>query len=186
MKHLAADHNMKHTFTVANSPWVNGTVERCMRLLQDPYPCLQSKLTLRPQDWPAVVPMIQSALNGAPFPRLGRDNRGNLLTPLQVMTGLKPKRLLLQSSTIEDANATVVSLGKCRTIQLLNISYKQDLKNMYRIVSEKIIRIDHEKYAHTTEKLMLWRQNSNLEILWLFVAPTIKATSFILYGLVHE
>ena len=69
MKELADVYKIKHHFTVAYSPWINGTVESCMKHIQAANCCPQSELTLGPQDWTLITGMIQTSLNEAPLAR---------------------------------------------------------------------------------------------------------------------
>ncbi len=112
MRELADEHRIKHFFTVAYSPWVNGTVESCMKHVQAAYRCLQSELKLGPQDWPTMMGMIMAALNEALLQRLGKREDGTYRTPLEVMTGLKPARAMLHSTHIGKTQAEVKSLEK--------------------------------------------------------------------------
>lgn len=90
MKELPDLHDIKHHFTVAHSPWVNGTVENCMKHILAANRCLQSEMKLGTQDLPIVIGMAQTSLHEAPLPRLGSKPNGTFRTPLEVLTGIKP------------------------------------------------------------------------------------------------
>ena len=47
MEHLAKDHNIHHNFTVAYSPWVNGTVENINRHIRAACTALMTELKTR-------------------------------------------------------------------------------------------------------------------------------------------
>lgn len=55
-----------------------------------------AELKLAPHDWPSVLPVITSALNEAPLARLGYNPEGLARSPLEVMTGIKPRRDILR------------------------------------------------------------------------------------------
>lgn len=93
LANLSSVYRITHQFTVAYSPWINGTVEICMKHIKAACAALRSELRLGPQNWPLLLDIVMGALNSAPLPRLGRDEDGNYRTPLQVMTGLKPNRI---------------------------------------------------------------------------------------------
>jgi Integrase core domain/Integrase zinc binding domain len=61
----------QHHFATAYSPWANGTVERLGREVLRATRAILSELKLRPDQWPFVHRMVQSALNNSPSQRLG-------------------------------------------------------------------------------------------------------------------
>jgi hypothetical protein len=69
-------------YTVAYSPWANGTVEvvnesilRCMR-------SLLSEFKMQLNEWPSLLPLVQGTLNHSPSRRLGG------MSPVTLFTGL--------------------------------------------------------------------------------------------------
>lgn len=50
-----------------------------------------------PQDWPSLLGIIQTVLNEAPLAILGIREDGTYLCPLEVMTGITPRRTLIVS-----------------------------------------------------------------------------------------
>ncbi len=121
MAALADAYCIAHKFTVAYSPWVNGTVEAVMRTVQASCRALLTDLKLGPHDWPSIAPVIQSTLNEAPLERLGPRDEGVHRSPLEVMTGLRPRRDLLYHAITRPADAEHMRLERIRAIQLLNI-----------------------------------------------------------------
>lgn len=95
MIRLAEDYRIRHRFYVAYSPWVNETVESVNKHTMAAYRALCTELSLGPQDWTEFLDIIQSALNETPLPRLGKNREGIYLSPLEVMTGISPRRTLL-------------------------------------------------------------------------------------------
>jgi hypothetical protein len=71
-----------HHFTTAYTPWANGTVEVVNRELLKGVKALLSERKLQVQDWPRVLPVVQSALNTMPADRL------NGTAPLTACTAL--------------------------------------------------------------------------------------------------
>lgn len=96
LQSMARDFNIQHKPTVAYSPWVNGTVERLNRDILAAMRSILAELKMAPQDWTLVIDQIPSILNEAPEERLGRNPDGSTRSPLQVMTGIRPRRALLQ------------------------------------------------------------------------------------------
>lgn len=126
MEELSENHNINHQFTVAYSLWVNGTIEICMRQVQDAYRCIHSELKFAPQDWPTVIGRIQSGLNEAPLKRLGSKGAGVYRSPLEVMTGITPKRNHVSQSQNGERKIKEGSLRKSCLLQLLKIKVLQD------------------------------------------------------------
>ncbi|CDF35329.1 unnamed protein product [Chondrus crispus] len=69
-----------------------------MKTIQEAYRCLQSELQLGPQDWPCAIGMIMTALNETPLKRLRIRADGVYRSPLQVMTGIKPTRVVIHTT----------------------------------------------------------------------------------------
>ena len=109
---MAQAHNIQHKPTVAYSPWVNGTLERLNRDILAAMRALLAELKLGPQDWAAVIDIIPSILNEAPEERLGRNTDGSWRSPLQVMTGIRPRRLLMQVMTGQEPLRAPVSIDR--------------------------------------------------------------------------
>lgn len=137
---MARDYNIRHMPTVAYSPWVNGTVERLNRDILAALRALLGELKLAPQDWTAIIDVIPSILNEAPEERLGKNQDGSVRSALQVMTGIRPRRALLQvmpGRILSDAEEISISRGDAeRLAQVENL--QTDLHEMHRDVSERI------------------------------------------------
>ena len=125
MSQIAEQHQIKHAFTVAYSPWVNGTVESAMRHIRAAITALSSELKLGRQDWPLVLEAVMTSLNEAQLCRICKRADGTYRTPLEVMTGIKPKgiqfRISLHSSP--DNKRSILCL---RTAQLIKIDELQN------------------------------------------------------------
>ncbi|GMF41277.1 unnamed protein product [Phytophthora fragariaefolia] len=68
--------------TTAYSPWANGSVEVVNRLLLRRLKAMASELKLQIKQWPTLLPLVQSALNGMPSNRLGA------IAPITAFAGL--------------------------------------------------------------------------------------------------
>ena len=122
---LAKTHRIRHNFTVAYSPWANGTVESLMRSILSATRAMIAELKLAPQDWTSVIPAIASALNEASLDRLGRRPDGIARSPLEVMTGILPSRPVLRILP-RDPNVTKEkTLSNARAAQVLAIAELQ-------------------------------------------------------------
>ena len=78
-----------------------------------------AELKLGPQDWSSVIPAIASALNEASIDRLGRLPDGPARSPLEVMTGMLPKRPLLRVLPAEANHASAKTIARARALQLI-------------------------------------------------------------------
>lgn len=58
-----------HHFTLPYSPWSNGGIERLGKELLHAFRSILSELQMRPEEWPDLLPLVQSALNNAPSPQ---------------------------------------------------------------------------------------------------------------------
>lgn len=67
------EHRIRHSFSVAYSPWANGSVESLMISVLSANRAMLAKLNLAPQDWTSILPSIASALNQASLARFGKD-----------------------------------------------------------------------------------------------------------------
>jgi len=136
VKELSRVHGIRHHFTTAYSPWANGTVERVMREIKRACAVLLGEFKLAPQDWPSVIYMVQTILNSAPLKRLGKNEDGTMRTPLQVMTGLRPSRNLIELPLSEGVITKTIT--ETRAMQIICISDLQlSLENMHREVNER-------------------------------------------------
>jgi transposase InsO family protein len=70
-----------HNFSTAYSPWANGTVEAVCKQTIRAARAMLSKMYLAPQEWPCVLPAIQTVLNNSPSSYMAGQ------TPLTAFTG---------------------------------------------------------------------------------------------------
>jgi len=140
MRSLGTLHNIQHKFTVAYSPWVNGTVESCMRVVLAACRALSSEMKLGPQDWPKVIGIVQTVLNEAPLQRLGTKGDNIYRSPLEVMTGLPPNRMMLSGTQVEDG-APAGEISMIRATQLLEVEQLQHaMEKMHKQVAKNILK----------------------------------------------
>ena len=85
MQALALRLKVEHRFSVAYSPWRNGTVERLNRDLLQVMRILLQEYGLAVEEWPYLLPVVQANLNMTKV----RTLKGEC--PCTVMTGLEPR-----------------------------------------------------------------------------------------------
>lgn len=86
-----------HHFTLPYTPWSNGGIERLGKEILRAFRAIASELRMRPEEWPDLLPFVQSVLNNTPSP-----HRGNIC-PIKAMTGLEPTppiKTFYRSSTL--------------------------------------------------------------------------------------
>ena len=66
------------------------------------------------------------AMNEVPLLRLGSREYGKFRTPLEVMTGIKPTRAMLQTTQVDEENHAGVSIEKVRALQFQDIDNLQE------------------------------------------------------------
>lgn len=139
LRTMASDHRISHRPTIAYSPWTNGTVERINRDVLAAYRALIAELNLAPQDWPSIVGLLPTILNEAPLSRLGKDASGNMRCPLQVMTGIKPRRVILRVIPDITSVSKPILLDRARAEQRIDIeSLQTSLDAMHKDVKTKV------------------------------------------------
>jgi hypothetical protein len=75
-----------HHFTLAYTPWSNGTVERANREIVIAFQRLLQTRKVKLSKWAALLPAVEAWLNRMPSTRLGKLD-GQMLTPLMVFAG---------------------------------------------------------------------------------------------------
>lgn len=142
---LASTHRIRHNFSVAYSPWVNGAVESLMRSVLPATRAMIAELKLAPQDCTSVLPAIASALNEASMERLGKRSDGIALSPLEVMTGISPSRAMLRILPTAASAINEVNISHARATQVIAITKLQaELDRMHKEV-EKAVSIRRER-----------------------------------------
>lgn len=136
---MANTFNIQHKPTVAYSPWVNGTVERLNRDILAALRSLLAELKLGPQDWPAVINILPTILNEASEERLGKNSDGTTRSPLQVMTGIRPRRLLVEVMTGQEQVRAPLSIERAVAERLCDLPKLQEsLALMHKEVHELV------------------------------------------------
>lgn len=149
MELLAEQHKIRHKFSVAHSRWVNDTVENAICHLRAASTSLLSYYRLRPKDWPLVIDVVMRALNEAPLRLLGTRRDGTYRSPLEVMTGIRPRRAEFTFSVPDPDDVKSVSIERAHMEQLVNIEELQvALDNMHRDVEKRVF---YNRKKHTKE-----------------------------------
>jgi transposase InsO family protein len=102
-----------HHFTLPYTPWSNGAVERLGRELLRVFRAVASELQMRLEEWPDILPLVQSVLNNAPSP-----SRGNV-APLTAFTGQDPSPPI--STFMRTETAKPVTMSQVQRERALNI-----------------------------------------------------------------
>lgn len=91
MRNLTDSLHIKHQLTTAYYPSANGTVERVCKEVLCIAQALLSEWKLSTKQWPSVIYVIQTVINGSPVERFQKDEKHNKRCPVEVHTGFKPQ-----------------------------------------------------------------------------------------------
>ena len=121
-----------------------------MRALLSACRAMLAELKLGQQDWSSVIPTIASALNEASMDRLGRRPDGPARSPLEVMTGMLPKRPFLRVLPVEANHTSAKTIDRARALQLIHIEELQKtLDEVHKDVQHAVsLRREHSIAAH--------------------------------------
>jgi Integrase zinc binding domain len=100
----------RHQFSLAYTPWSNGTVEVVNMEIMRVFRALLGEFRMQQVDWPDLVKLVQFVLNKSPSPRL------NGLAPITSFTGLSSTSPL--TSVVEFAEAKQTSMTEIRASQI--------------------------------------------------------------------
>lgn len=128
---LRDDLRATHHFTLAYSPWSNGTVEQVNRQVLKACRAILSELKLPFKCWSEVVPIVQSIINNSPSKRLGGR------TPKKAFTGLPDDNPLTSIVAKQNFDLEILSVDEVRLRQQKGIADLQGvLDEMHKAVSD--------------------------------------------------
>jgi hypothetical protein len=96
----------RHHFTLAYTPWSNGTLEAVNREIMRVFRALLGEFRMQQVDWSDLVKRVQFVLNNSRSPRL------NGLAPITAFTGLSSTSPL--TSVVEFAEAKQTRMTEIR------------------------------------------------------------------------
>ncbi len=96
-----------------------------MRSVHSACRAMLAGIKLWPQDWYSVIPAIASSLNEESMDRLGRRSDGLTRSPLDVVTGILPKRSLLRVLPANVENTSVKTIDRACALQLIRFEELQ-------------------------------------------------------------
>lgn len=106
--------------------------------------------------WPSLSEVIQKIINHSSSKQLGKNKEGNMLSPVEVFTALKPSHILIKP----------MPLRKFRNIEAMNEEGMKDLVSITKLqealtqrhkdaAQSKAIRGTHAKQLHNTKTNVL-------------------------------
>jgi hypothetical protein len=166
-KRLGTNHGTNHHFTTAYSPWANGTVEAVCKQTIRAARAMLSELHLAPQEWPCVLPAIQTVLNNSPSPhRAGQ-------MPLTAFNGHAGDSSLSLTILHPMKNQ---SLSFIRAQQLAeSTKLTQQVQQLHKEVTEKNSDKDTDRWRPTTLTL-IWFSPTSMAVT-MFLGPNRKGSS---------
>jgi len=172
-------------FTLAYSPWVNGSVERVNRDILQVLRTMILDYKVSHKDWVYLVPMVQSSLNHTAVPSLGNKAPVELFTGLECPSPLREfynasKKELVKlpagpgkiDSYLAKLRASIRAMHKPVEDQKL----KQRLLNRKRERGENIVNFDVGDYvlrSRVDEK-----SGSKLLVTWTGPHKVVRADSY--------
>lgn len=97
------------------------------------------ELKLGSLDWMSVIDALPTVLNEADESRLGRNSNGSTRSPLEAMTGIKPRRAIVQIFSDIPSNVSSISLEHATAELFFNIAELQNaLHEMHKDVKQRI------------------------------------------------
>jgi len=131
VRRVAKGLKVPHHFTLPYAPWRNGAVERLGKELLRVFRAAVSELQMRFEEWPDLLPVVQSVLNNAPSPQ-----RGNI-SPITAFTGMDatpPIATILRTDT-----ATPVTVAEAQRERLFNNeALKSRLAELHPLVQNAV------------------------------------------------
>lgn len=120
-----------HHFTLPYSPWSNGAVERLGKELLRVFRSKSSELQMRPNEWPDLLPLVQSVLNNAPSPQ-----RANV-SPVTAFTGMEASPPI--STFIRSSTTTPVTVREAQQERLSSIyDLRKTIDDLHPIVQDAV------------------------------------------------
>ena len=133
-----------HHFTLPNTPWSNGAVERLGKELIRVFRAALSELQLDLKEWPDLLPVVQSVLNNSPSPQ-----RGNV-APITAYLGREPTPPI--RTFLRSRNTKVVTIEEATQERLLSISTLKDrIAELHPFVQD-MVRSMRERQRLATSK----------------------------------
>lgn len=130
---LAKGLHTPHDFTLPYCPWSNGAIERLGKELLRVARAVLSELQQRPDAWPQLVPLFQSALNNAPSPQ--RNN----VAPITAFTGRPSSTPISTFLRVDDSVPQTLSdtqREKCLNMQAL----VKEMDDLHPVVEESLTK----------------------------------------------
>jgi transposase InsO family protein len=134
---LAKGLKTPHHFTLPYSPWSNGAIERLGKEMLRVFRSVISELRMGFNEWPDILPLVQSVLNNSPSPQ--RQN----IAPLTAFTGNLPTPPI--STFVRSSTATPVTLSDAQKERLQNINALKDRITELRPLVQESLRVQREK-----------------------------------------
>lgn len=122
-----------HHFTLPYTPWSNGGIERMGKEVLRVFRVVCSELRMDANEWPGLVPVLQSALNNAPSPQ--RKN----YAPVTIFTCMTPSSPV--SVFLLAFNGDIMSISDAQRERTLNIDGMQRVLNeMHPLVEQSLMK----------------------------------------------
>jgi transposase InsO family protein len=149
-----------HSYTTANCPWSNGTIESIFNQIFFIFRAVLSELKMNADEWPEVVNLVQSVLINTLSARL------NKRTPVKVFAGnteTTPLMMMLKEGLLVKATLDFVKAQKLMEVEMLSEAIRRFThrwQRKLRVISKMLFRI-------TTTRRTCVRKTSKLATTFL-------------------
>jgi Integrase zinc binding domain/Integrase core domain len=126
-----------HHFTMAYSPWANGTVEDVCKQTKRAARAMLSEMHLAPQEWPCVFPAIQAVLNNSP------SSHRVAQTPLTAFTGHARHSPLSVTILHPMKNQSLSFIRAQQLAESTNLT--QQVEQLHKKVTDNVSRQRHKQ-----------------------------------------
>lgn len=144
VRELARRLRVPHHFTLPYSSWSNGAVERIGKELQRFFRSTLSELGMQSEEWPDLVPLVQSGLNNSPS-----SQRGNI-APITIFSGSEPSSPLSYFRRHKTAKNATVSEAVCP--KSFDLSLVQQRLSQLHPVVENTLKCNRERGRNATSR----------------------------------
>ena len=152
IKELNLKLQLKHKFTLANSPWTNARIERNNREIKELFTSLLSQFRIPAQQWHEITHVVAEIINHLPRRRLD----GTYRTPMELfhaytkeeLSSLRPMILLGEEIRTGDVNQYVKCGTKesnlvTNTVRML--SHERDFDDLVETHAQERTKLSHEQ-----------------------------------------
>ena len=151
IKDLNQKLQLKHRFTLANSPWTNARIERNNRELKELFASLLSQFRIPSTQWHEITHVVAEIINHLPRKRID----GKYRSPMEIFHAYKPEELSslrpmillegdIQTSNVNNYVKTGTPEEKLVTKVIRVLSHEEDFDKTVEDHAQQRTKLSHE------------------------------------------